>query len=243
MKIKAAIVDDEQLARARLKRLLTDQQVDIVAEGQNGQEALHIAQHFQFDVLFIDINMPVMNGMDAVREISQCVDSPPAIVFCTAYDQFAIDAFNTNAISYLLKPIQAQDIANALKKASTINRIQRMTLMESKEAPVKHYAVHYQGALQNIPASQFAYFHSVEKNVFAVLEDGDEVLIEATLKSLEQDLNEAFLRIHRNALVNKQQVSRLIKDEKGMMQLELKVNAVSLAVSRRHVSEVKKCFQ
>jgi len=240
--IQAIVVDDEPLARARLKRLLISQSVDVVAEGANGQEAIDLVKEYDVDVLFIDINMPIKNGLDAVKEISSDITDPPSIVFCTAYDQFAIDAFQTNAISYLLKPIQAVDIANAIEKASTVTRFQRNCLFED-EIGHKTIAIHHDGALQNMPISQFLFFKSENKNVYAVLDNGQELLTDYTLKSLEDSFSESLIRIHRAILMGRSYASRLIRDDGGAAHIQLSKGDFVLPVSRRHLSEVKKCFQ
>ena len=117
MTIKAVAIDDEPLARARLVRLLTMQGVDVIAQGENGQQAIDLVfENDDVDILFIDINMPIKTGLQAVNDICSTHLDPPAIVFCTAYDEYALDAFKTNAVAYLLKPIQAEDIANAIDK-------------------------------------------------------------------------------------------------------------------------------
>lgn len=242
MSIRAIIVDDEPLARARLKRLLTMHDVEVVAQGENGQQAIDLVLSHEIDILFIDINMPIKTGLEAASEISCKVQDPPAIVFCTAYDQFAVDAFKTDAVAYLLKPIQANDIANAIEKAGNVNRFQRASLFE-KEVGHKTLAVHHQGALQNVPVSQFMYFKSENKHVYAILSSGQELLVDETLKNLETFFIDDFIRIHRAILMNREQASRLVRDDSGAAYVQLCDGDFTLPVSRRHLAEVKKCFQ
>ena len=242
MNVTAIVVDDEPLARARLKRLLTMQDVNVLAEGENGQEAVDLVLQHNADMLFIDINMPIKTGIEAVNEIAETVPDLPAIVFCTAYDEHAIKAFQTNAVAYLLKPIQEQDIANAIEKAASVNKFQRESLFE-KESGHKTFAVHYDGALQNMPLNRFLFFKSENKNVYATLDTGQELLVDTTLKSLEELFVDDFLRIHRATLMNKQQANRLVKDDSGAFHVELHQGDFKLPVSRRHLTEVKKCFQ
>jgi len=237
--IQAIIVDDEPLARSRLKRLLVEQGVEVPLMGNDGQEAIELVAKTQADILFIDINMPIKNGLQAAQEISQ-MDKPPAIVFCTAYDEYAIDAFKTNAIAYLLKPVRADDIHDALHKAASLSRLQINQLLVRNEA-LKTVAVHYQGALQNIPAKQFAYFRSEAKNVFATLINGDEILIDKTLKQLESDLEEEFIRVHRATLINRAQALKLV-NQNGQVCVALRSIEVKLPISRRHLAKVKQCF-
>lgn len=241
MAIQALIVDDEPLARARLKRLLVDQGAEVLGEGTNGQEAIELVIATPVDILFIDINMPIKNGLQAAQEISS-MEEPPAIVFCTAYDQHAVAAFKTNAVAYLLKPIQADDIREVIDKAAALNRFQINQLLDQRTV-INSLSVNYQGALQNIPTSEFAYFRSVDKHVFATLENGDEILVDKTLKQLEEHLGDEFLRVHRAALMNKLQALKLVKADDGQVSVVLRSVDASLPVSRRHLTEVKQCFK
>lgn len=241
MTIKAVAIDDEPLARARLVRLLSMQGVDVIAQGENGQQAIELAFKHDIDILFIDINMPIKNGLQAVTEIYATHKDPPAIVFCTAYDEHALDAFKTNAAAYLLKPIQADDIASAIEKASSVNKFQRANLFE-QESGNKTIAVHHEGVLQNLPVTRFLFFKTENKHVFGALDTGQELLIDDTLKNLAEQFNANFVRTHRAALMNKQQASCLVREDNGEVFVQLKDSELSLAVSRRHLSEVKKCF-
>lgn len=247
MSIQAAVVDDEPLARARLTRLLEKHSVNVVAQGESGLDALNIVNEHSIDILFIDINMPLMNGLDAVRQIDQIAqESPesqiPAIVFCTAYDEYAIQAFQTNAVAYLLKPFTADDVSAALLKATSLNRLQINKLNQSKNL-VETLSIHHDGVLQNIDVSGFAYFKSVDKHVYAVLKTNQQILIDQTLAQLEEKLEKRFVRIHRNALLNKDSAGRLLRNEEGHAEVELKGGHTKLSVSRRHLSDVKKCFE
>jgi len=243
MTIKAIAVDDEPLARARLVRLLTMQGVKVIAQGENGQQAIDLVfENKDVDILFIDINMPIKTGLQAVNDICATHQDPPAIVFCTAYDEYALDAFKTNAVAYLLKPIQAEDIANAIEKASHVNKFQRTNLFE-QESGNKTIAVHHEGVLQNLPVTRFLFFKSENKNVFGILDNGQELLIDNTLKNLAEQFDSDFVRTHRATLMNKKQASSLLKEESGAVFVKLKDSEFNLPVSRRHLSEVKKCFQ
>jgi len=242
MTIKAIAIDDEPLARARLVRLLSMQGVNVVAQGENGQQAIELVSKHDIDILFIDINMPIKTGMQAVTEICETYQDPPAIVFCTAYDEHALDAFKTDAVAYLLKPIQAEDIASAIEKASSVNKFQRANLFE-QEAGNKTIPVHHDGVLQNLPVTRFLFFKSENKHVFGILDSGKELLIDDTLKNLAEQFEATFVRTHRATLMNKQQASELIRQDSGAVFIQLRDSDISLPVSRRHLSEVKKCFQ
>ncbi|MFT6407268.1 MAG: two-component system response regulator AlgR [Arenicella sp.] len=241
MSMLAAVVDDEPLARMRLKRLLEMHDVQVVAEGENGAQAIEIIEQNNIDILFIDINMPVMNGLDAVRRIDASADNGPAVVFCTAYDEYAIDAFRTNAIAYLLKPFDLQELKAALQKAKRVSRLQLGQLKDSQTLE-KTLTVHRRGILQSIPMSEIVYFYSNQKNIFAVFKDGLEVLVDQTLIQLEEQFEGDVVRIHRGYLVNRRQILKLYRHE-NQSKIELESLGKSLVVSRRHLAEVKQCFR
>ena len=142
----------------------------------------------------------------------------------------------------MLKPIQEADIVNAIEKASNVNNFQRNSLFE-KEVGYKTLAVHYQGALQNLPVARFLFFRSESKSVYGILDTNEELLIDDTLKNLEQCFSDDFVRIHRAVLMNKQQAGSLLRDDNGGASVKLRDGDFCLSVSRRHLSEVKKCFQ
>lgn len=240
MSIKAIVVDDEPLARARLKRLLGSKGVEVIAEGINGKEAVDLCQRHPIEIVFIDINMPIMSGLDAAKAISELEGGTPAIVFCTAYDEFAIEAFKTNATAYLLKPIQSDDIAAAIEKAISVNRLQQNHLDQEQ---VDVLSIHYKSGLHNMPLYRFRYFYSVEKSVFAVLDSGEEILVDRTLKSLESEYPSSLTRAHRSTLLVSQHAEALHRDQSGQTMVTVKDCSVRLPVSRRHLSDVKKCFQ
>jgi two-component system response regulator AlgR len=241
MTMLAAVVDDEPLARMRLKRLLEMRDVRVVAEGENGAQAIEIVQQNRIDILFIDINMPVMNGLDAVRAIDSLDDNGPAVVFCTAYDEYAIDAFRTNAIAYLLKPFDVEELQAVLQKAKRVSRLQLGQLRNSQTLE-KALTIHHLGVFKNIPISEIVYFYSNDKNVFAVFKDGLEVLVDQTLIQLETELEEDVIRIHRGYLVNRREIFILFRHE-NQSKIELESLDRSLVVSRRHLAQVKQCFR
>ncbi|GHA07283.1 DNA-binding response regulator [Arenicella chitinivorans] len=238
--LRAAVIDDEPLARARLKRLLTAQDVLVVAEGENGQHAVDIVMEQPIDLLFIDINMPVMNGLQAVNQIDATCDRAPAIVFCTAYDQYAVEAFRTNAVAYLLKPFDLEQLRAALNKARSLSKLQVQSLTQQQEIGPT-IALHYEGAIQNVPLAKISYFYSTDKNVFAVLTNTQSVLIDKTLKQLETLFGNEVIRIHRSFVVNRGELVQLLRTD-GRVEVRLKSGDATLTVSRRHITQVKKCF-
>ncbi len=244
MKINAAIVDDERMARMRLRRLLTNLDVNIMAEGCDGLDALSLVNDNDIDILFIDINMPKLNGLEAVKKISQMGDAAPAIVFCTAYDEHAVEAFSTIASAYLLKPFTQEQLAQAIDKASMVSRLQ-INSIKGSESEIENIVLGNTGARQLAKWDDILFFYSENKFVFARLSDGQSTLIDKTLKQLEDQLGDAVVRVHRATLVNKSKMCKIFKDDTGLLKIQLESaekRPEIVIVSRRHAATVKKCF-
>ena len=237
--IRSLIVDDEPLARARLSRLLGQiDTVEVVGFAENGNEAISMTDKLSPNLIFMDVQMPVMNGLESAAKILQLFeDDPPAIIFCTAFDQYAIDAFKVNASDYLLKPVSIADLEDSIKRACQVSQLRKSDFAdESNFLPIKH--VNY---VENLPISEVCYFRSEGKNVVAGFVDGNEVFIDLTLKELEQKYVSKMVRVHRNCLVAKEKLKRLVRGDSGDY-VELTEGEKSFPVSRRMMSEVKKCF-
>lgn len=237
------IVDDEPLARSRMQRLLSGiDSVDIVGVVSNGLEAVSLSKSLQLDVIFMDIQMPKMTGIDAAREIiSSAPSEPPAIIFCTAYDQYAIQAFKVNAASYLLKPINQDELQKAIDQASKLNHFQLSAIheeaLERTSLPIKQGDV-----IERLPFSDLFYFRAEGKYIVAGLGDKKEILVDYTLKDLEERCGEHFIRVHRNTLVNKSKLLKLNRDDPKLDYVELSEPEMKFAVSRRMLSLIKQCF-
>ena len=238
--LQAAIVDDEPLARARLKRMLGAANVDVVVEGENGQQAIDIVRRHKLDLLVIDINMPMLGGMEAVHKIEDEIDTPPAIVFCTAYENYAVEAFKTDAVAYLLKPFSQAELEQALARVKK-EKLARSINQDFEIEPVVELIMHYAGHLQKVNSVDIAYFHSHDKAVYAVMKNSDEVLIDKTLKELDDLLKSNFVRLHRAYLAQVSELQALVKTEQGNA-VNLRSFDRQLPISRRHLKEVKQCF-
>jgi two-component system response regulator AlgR len=236
------IVDDEPLARTRLQSLLADvSSANVIGEASNGEQALEMVQQHQPDVVLLDIRMPGMDGMETAAHLSN-MENPPAIIFTTAYDQYALDAFKSRAVDYLLKPIKQQQLQQALKAATRLSRAQLQSLEELQQQQSRqplHVSARVQGELRLIPVSDILYFLAEHKYVTVRYRDG-EVLIEEPLISLEKKFGDNFLRIHRNALVAKQYIQALKKTSLGQFYLQLQHCDNQLEISRRHLPEVRR---
>ena len=240
--LSAAIVDDEPLARARLKRMLgaANIEIEVLVEGENGQQALDIVRNNQIDLLIVDINMPALNGMEVVKRIESEMASPPAIIFCTAYDKFAVEAFKTEAVAYLLKPFSQLELDEALirvEKKLGSKPIQHDVQVSEREELLMHYG----GQLQKVDIRNIVYFYSQAKAVYSVMKNADEVLVDQPLKQLEQQFEDSFIRTHRAYLVQTRELKGLLKNE-GAFLVSLRSSDNELPVSRRHLKKVKQCF-
>ncbi len=239
--MKVLIVDDEAPARTRLEDMVGNMEAcEVCGLAANGSEALEMASRFQPDVLLMDIRMPGMDGMEAAHHL-QAMEQPPAIIFTTAYNDYALQAFETHAVDYLLKPVRQERLAEALQNAQRLTRVQVAALNETQEqsAVRERICARVRGALQLIPVADIRYFQADQKYV-TVSTAGMSVLIEETLKSLEEEFAQLFVRIHRNALVAKRYITGLEKDDEGRACVRLDDVDATLEVSRRHVSQVRK---
>ena len=238
--MKILIVDDEPLARERLHRHIQEIESDYeIIEAENGLTALQQSEKHSPDIVLLDIRMPGMDGIETANKLSE-FETPPAIIFTTAYDEYALDAFDAHAIAYLLKPIRKEKLEKALKSAQRLNRVQLQSMQKSEnDSQEQHLSVRIHSGVRKIELKDIYYFQAEQKYV-TVKYQGGEVLIEESLKSLEARFNDFFIRIHRNALISKQQLTAIRKDQQGRYLTELKDVDDKIEVSRRHVAEVRK---
>ncbi|MDP2112343.1 MAG: LytTR family DNA-binding domain-containing protein [Thiobacillus sp.] len=238
--LRVLIVDDEAPARHRLRDVLADcagqLQVDIVGEADNGLDALSQAQQHPVDAVLLDIRMPGMDGLECAVHLNQ-LPAPPAIIFSTAYDAYACQAFDLNAVDYLLKPVRADRLVRALSRAHRLNATTLDHLREAHPKARTHLSVNEKGRIVLIPVADILYFKAELKYV-TVRTAVREFLIEESLTRLENEFSDAFLRIHRNCLVASariREVGKLPGDDDGHF-LRLDGLDERLAVSRRQYS-------
>jgi len=242
--MKVLIVDDEAPARERLRGLLDELDHCVVCgEAATGQEALAGAEQQQPDVLLMDIRMPGMDGLEAARHLL-ALEQPPAVIFTTAYSDYAIKAFEAHAVDYLLKPVRRERLAEALKNARRLTRVQAAALQSAGDGPAvrQSICVRVRGGLQLVTVSDIRYFHADQKYVTVCTPD-TQVLLEETLKSLEQEFADRFIRIHRNALVATQHLAGLDRHADGHFLVRLQGVDTQLEVSRRHLADVRRCIK
>jgi two-component system response regulator AlgR len=234
------IVDDEQLARQRLRKLLTDSKgYQVIGEAVTGEDALRKTQASQPDVVLMDIRMPGMDGIEAASYINR-MDKPPAIIFTTAFGEHALEAFETHAIDYLLKPIKLNRLQAALEAAKRMNKAQLSKLRQDEtDGSRQKICVKNRGSLELIPVEDIIYFKADQKYVTLRTAD-QEYLIEESLVNLEQEFSFQFIRIHRNALVAHQVLHGLTKNNEGHACLNFTEIDDLLEISRRHLPLIRK---
>jgi len=238
--MKILIVDDEPLARTRMQRLLQDiQGTEIIGEAKSGKEALMRSSVLNPDVVLLDIRMPEMDGLETALHLSH-MQHPPAVIFTTAFSEHALAAFDANAVDYLLKPIRKERLEDALGKAQKINRAQLLELGKQEQAGKSrsHISAYVGGNLQLVPSEKIYYFQAEQKYVSVRHPDGT-LLIDDSLKSLEEEYGERFLRIHRNSLVAIEFIEGLEKDGEGKYQICFRGIDDRLEVSRRLVATTR----
>ncbi|MFZ1325304.1 MAG: LytTR family DNA-binding domain-containing protein [Candidatus Contendobacter sp.] len=237
--MKVLIVDDESPARDRLRELLSrlaDYQV--CAEACHGAEALRLAASHTPDIVLLDIQMPGLNGLETARRLAESAQ-PPAIIFITAYDEYALAAFEAHAVAYLLKPIRVERLEHALTKASRLNRAQVASLVEQPTTAGRtHIHARIGQRLERILFSDVFYFQADQKYVTVRHRQG-QVLIEESLKVLEAELGTRALRVHRNALVMSAQIAGLEKSADSGYILLFHAIPDRLEVSRRHLTAIR----
>ena len=235
--LKLVIADDEPLARERLRTLLSgDMGVEVVAEAGDGSEVLDACAMHQPHAVLLDIAMPGMNGLEVARRLA---DSNPAtaVVFCTAYDGHALSAFEAAAIDYLVKPVRPERLAVALE------RVRTFLAGRPAVAPRRtQLCARLRGSLRVIPLEEVRYLQAEEKYVVVHHARGQD-LIEESLKSLEEEFGDLFVRIHRNCLVARRELAELKRTPDGHVHALLRSGGTPLEVSRRCVPQLRQALQ
>ena len=250
--LKVLIVDDEQPARERLRRLVEELPGwAVAAECATGVDALPLVGKLRPAVALLDIRMPGMTGIELARHLGT-LEEPPAIVFTTAYssyavvntiayDEYALEAFESQAVGYLLKPVRRERLEEALKHASRLSAPQLLKLAapEQSLAARQHIAVRVRDELKLIPVKDVCYFRADQKYVTVRHTQGED-LIDESLRQLEDEFAREFVRVHRSLLVAVAHVVALERTPDGGYELKLRGDAETLPVSRRQIADLRK---
>ena len=238
MPMRVVIADDERLARERLRALLAEAGgVEVVAEAADGDAALHACAEHHPDLVLLDISMPGIDGLEAARHLAG-FEPRPAVVFCTAYDAHALSAFEAQAIDYLVKPVRAERLAAALARVRTFSAGRAQQGDAAPGHKRTHLCARLRGSLRLVPVDDVRYLQAEEKYVVVHHARGED-LIEESLKSLEAEFADRFVRIHRNCLVARNEILELRRAPDGHTQAVLRHGDHPLEVSRRCVAQLR----
>lgn len=236
--MRILLVDDEAPARERLRRLIDELGGDyqVVGEASSGAQVVAESSRSQADVVLLDVQMAGVSGLQIAADLAR-LDPPPTVVLVTAFPEYAPDAFEQNVAGYLLKPVRRDRLLAALQRLPRPRR----TYGESPGEPERrrHLSAYYRGGVQTVAIEDVLYLLAEQKYV-TVRHPGGRMLIDESLKALEQEFPERFMRIHRNALVAGNRLVGLEKTPDGASLAVLEGCDDRLPVSRRHLPEVRR---
>ncbi|WP_058554694.1 LytTR family DNA-binding domain-containing protein [Thiohalocapsa sp. ML1] len=239
--MKILLVDDEALARERLRRLIEElgDGYEVVGEAATGEAAIAAMLESDADLVLLDQKMPGMSGLDAAAALAQ-LDPPPAVVLVTAYPEYALEAFEHDVADYLVKPVRRERLQAALERVPRMTRPQHAYAERQEHGGRRrHLSAHYRGGVQTVLVEEVLYLLAEQKYV-TVRHAGGRMLIDESLKSLEEEYPDRFVRIHRNALVAIEQLVGLEKAADGASLAVLAGCEERLPVSRRHLPEIRR---
>ncbi len=237
---KTIIIDDEQLARQRLKRLLKAyDEIEVIAEAEDGELGLESINKHKPNLIFLDIEMPILNGFEMLAKLTH----QPKVVFTTAYDQYAIKAFEEGSIDYLLKPIEIERLDKTIKKLKQTNlsaapvQIEELIRQMQQKKAIKTLTVKLGDKILLIKLSDIVHVQAEDKYVFLHTVDGKKHLTDFTLSALEEKLPEEFLRIHRSEIINTEYIKEIRKGFNGALVFVLNNAEETRVTSSRSNSE------
>ena len=248
---KTIIVDDEPLARLRLKTLISEypDKFEVIDEAENGEEAIEKINQQHPDFIFLDIQMPEINGFEVLKKL----DYLPKIIFCTAFDEFALQAFDTNCIDYLVKPLTKERFAKTIEKIdqfndveSTINieRLIEQFNREYKKNDATSIPVKVGDKVIFVRLDEVSYFQADEKYVSVVTKHAKSYTLDSSLKRLEEKLPDYFIRVHKSYLINKNLLKEIRKHFNNRFVLILDdYNQSKITSGRSYYAEIKSMFE
>lgn len=243
--MRVLVVDDEGLARVRLRQIIEDLDgYEFAGEASDGERAIAIASDLRPDIVLLDIRMPGLSGIETAYHLN-ALENPPAVVFTTAYDEYAIEAFEARAVGYVLKPVRRSRLKSALQQAtriagSTLHDIAHQT---GSDGSRKYICAQIQNRLTLIPVADIDFFRADQKYIAVHHNDG-QCLIDESLKGLEEEFADRFVRVHRGALVAVDKIETLEKTADGATRIVLRGDSQDddkqLIISRRHLAELRR---
>lgn len=236
--LKVLLVDDEPLARENLRILLqAHHDIDIVGECENAVEAISAVHRLHPDVLFLDIQMPRISGLEMVSMLDP--SHRPGIVFLTAYDEYAVKAFEEHAFDYLLKPVEAGRLAKTLDRLRQVRTPQDMSLLSASQAHLKFIPCTGYSRIWLLQMDKVAFVRSRMDGVFVTSTQGQEGFTELTLRTLES--RTPLIRCHRQYLVNMAHLKEIHLQDNGQAELLLH-SGQCVPVSRRYLKALKEAL-
>jgi two-component system LytT family response regulator len=242
--MRCLLVDDEPLARERLRELLdeADTDVNVVAEAEGGKEAVSLIHDCEPDVVFLDVQMPVLDGFDVVDLLPSNSADRPHIVFVTAYDEYAIQAFEVHALDYVTKPVRLERLNRTLSRIRDALSDEQEALDDlrtsRRDRVLKRLTVHVGRRLRVVPLDNVRWIEADDGFVFAHTEDG-RYRTELTLSDLEERLPpDDFVRTHRSTIVNLDAAYEFVPEPAGTATLRLR-DGTEVKVARRRADEVE----
>lgn len=247
----AIIVDDEPLARLRLQKLISEypKKIKIIAEAQNGEEAIEKINQLKPELIFLDIQMPETNGFDVLKKLTYF----PKVIFCTAYDEFALQAFDTNCIDYLVKPLTRERFAKTVKKIDQLNSFETSINLnklieqfshEYKKNEATSIPVKVGDRIIFVRLDEVSYFQSDEKYITVVTKHSKSYILDSSLKKLEEKLPDYFIRVHKSYLINKNLLKEIRKHFNNRFVLILDDYSQSKITSgRSYYQDIKMMFE
>lgn len=232
--LRTVLIDDEPLAISRLRRLLSKHRdiFEVISDAPNGAEGLTIVEAERPDVIFLDIEMPLLNGFEMLARLT----SMPMVVFATAFDQYAIRAFEENSVDYLLKPIEAERLARTAQKIQALvernepsqlasnpmsDNLMRLLAQMQPKKEIYSISVKTGEKILLIPLTDIAYFEAEDKYVFLATTDGQKYLTTYTLTTLNEKLPDTFVRVSRSVMVNRHKIAEVHKHFDGKFLLAM----------------------
>ncbi|WP_222888319.1 two-component system response regulator BtsR [Enterobacter sp. C2] len=236
--LKVLIVDDEPLARENLRVLLEDEsEIEIVGECANAIEALGAVHKLRPDVLFLDIQMPRISGLEMVGMLDP--DQRPYVVFLTAFDEYAVKAFEEHAFDYLLKPIEAARLEKTLQRLRHARGVQDISLLPENQQALKFIPCTGHSRIWLLQMDDVAFVSSRMSGVYVTSHEGKEGFTELTLRTLEQ--RTPLMRCHRQYLVNMTHLQEIRFEDNGQAELLLR-DGHTVPVSRRYLKNLKEAL-
>ena len=246
---KTIIIDDEPLARLRLQKLIGEypKKFEVIAEAENGEEAIKKINQLRPDFIFLDIQMPEISGFDVLKEL----DYLPNVIFCTAFDEYALKAFDTNCIDYLVKPFTSERFAKTVNKLDSlgeknseidVTKLIAQFSQEQKKVEASSIPVKIGDRVIFVQLSEVSYFQADEKYVTVVTKHAKSYILDSSLKKLEEKLPAYFIRVHKSYVINKNLLKEIRKHFNSRFVLILDDYNQSKITSGRSYYQAIKCL-